>query len=382
MSSSRLHLYARTVCTLVAALILPALGRDAKAFTPTYVVTDLGLLPVPGYSRTICAGPRGLNDRDEAIGFALATGSAPDSGVLFKHRQVIDLSPTATASNTTPSAINARGQIVGYFYDGQKYVGFLYNHGVFTSFEAPNASLETDAEALNDVGQIAGCARNGTDNDHIFVREANGSFRDLGGFGIDPYAAAINNQGRVLFTSSEYPLTNREHTYISRPGSASLEEIPSFVPNGSVSGSDMNQFGVVVGSAVVDTATSYEHAFAYFEGRLRDLGVGTDDSFASGINDFGTVVGSAIDYPKPIYVNGQQVGETPEISYGWVTVAGKPTDVNSLLDARSKGWVISEGVAVNDRGQILANANFNGGDVHVVLLTPNAILPADGSVWP
>ena len=63
-------------------------------------------------------------------------------------------------------------------------------------------------------------------------------------------------------------------------------------------------------------------------------------------------------------------------------MGGKPRDVNGLLNAASKGWEISVARKINDRGEVLADASFNAGEVHEVLLTPNAILPAIGSVIP
>ncbi len=63
-------------------------------------------------------------------------------------------------------------------------------------------------------------------------------------------------------------------------------------------------------------------------------------------------------------------------------MAGKPRDVNGLLNTGAQGWEVSVVRKVNDHGQVLADANFNGGNVHAVLLTPNAILPAVTSMIP
>jgi hypothetical protein len=63
-------------------------------------------------------------------------------------------------------------------------------------------------------------------------------------------------------------------------------------------------------------------------------------------------------------------------------VGGKLRDVNGLLNGAANGWEISVARKINDRGEVLADANFNTGEVHEVLLTPNAILPAFGSVIP
>jgi probable HAF family extracellular repeat protein len=379
----------RTFCLLMAAtLILPgfAYGRhendlgDSGAqpretiFTPTYGLRDLGLLS--GYARVISTD---LNNRGDATGVAIPDGDASDRGVLFRRGRVIDVAPGATASYA--SALNSRDQVTGYFYDGQKWNGFLYEHGRFQGFTAPNAQA-TYPGSINDLGQVAGSYTAADSNGHIFVRESNGSFRDLGAFGSDPSALAINTQGRVLIGTYDAP---RGHTYLSRPGSVSLEEIPSLIPNGSVSPGDMNQWGLVVGAASNDAITGNEHAYLYFEGRIRDLGVlpGGDSTWGYGINNLGQTVGQAYQAQKIIRdANGKLISYTPAITHGWVSVGGKPRDVNGLLNGASKGWEISVARKINDRGEVLADANFNNGEVHEVLLTPNAILPAIGSVIP
>ena len=241
--------------------------------------------------------------------------------------------------------------------------------------------LRSSSGSLNDIGQVAGAYTDAASNGHIFIRQPNGSLRDLGAFGIDPSALAINNQGRVLVGTDDGV---RDHTYINRPGSVGLEEVPSLIPNGSVSPGDMNGWGVVVGSAIVDATAGNQHAYIYFEGKIKDLGVlsGGDSTWGYGINNLGQTVGQAYQAPKPIYGPDDKtlIGYTPQITHGWVSVAGRPRDVNGLLNTGAKGWEVSVARKVNDHGQVLADANFNGGNVHAVLLTPNAILPAVASI--
>ncbi len=198
-----------------------------------------------------------------------------------------------------------------------------------------------------------------------------------------PGRQSASNEGRVLVGTDDGV---RDHTYISRPGSVGLEEVPSLIPNGSVSPGDMNGWGVVVGSAIVDATTGNEHAYIYFEGKIKDLGVlpGGDSAWGYGINNLGQTVGQAYQASKPIYgLDGKTIiGYTPQITHAWVSVASKPRDVNGLLNTAAKGWEVSVARKVNDHGQVLADANFNGGNVHAVLLTPNAILPAVGPIMP
>jgi hypothetical protein len=193
MRCTRFSKYVRTVRILITAIvILPKLAyahqerdlddnganRREAIFAPTYEVKDLGLLS--GYARAISTD---LNNRGDATGLAIPDGDGSDHGVLFRRGRVIDVAPGAMASYA--SAINSRDQVTGYFYDGQKWNGFLYEHGLFQGFTVPNAQA-TYPGSINDLGQVAGSFTAADSSGHIFVRESNGSFRDLGAFGTDP----------------------------------------------------------------------------------------------------------------------------------------------------------------------------------------------------
>ena len=140
----------------------------------------------------------------------------------------------------------------------------------------------------------------------------------------------------------------------------------------------MNQFSVVTGSAAFNATDTIEHAYVYYNGKMKDLGAfpGADFTSGWGINNLNQIVGDFITLPKQIKnTQGQVIGETPEIFHGFVDVDGKLRDVNGLLNASGKGWVISRAQSINDLGRITAFANLNGGPQHAVELTPNAVLP-------
>ena len=88
-----------------------------------------------------------------------------------------------------------------------------------------------------------------------------------------------------------------------------------------------------------------------------------------GINNLGQTVGQGYQSAKIIRdANGKLISYTPAITHGWVSVGGKLRDVNGLLNGACKGWEISVARKINDRGEVLADANFNDGEVHEVLL--------------
>jgi uncharacterized membrane protein len=291
-------------CYTAAVLLLPSL---AFAFTPTYTLTDLGLLP-----GTTEAESLRINDKGDSIGVAIAN---QDKGVLFHNGKVIDVAPTATSSFA--SGLNSTSQVAGYMFNGTAWVGFTYKNGVATAFNV-TGSNQTAAESLNDIGQTAGyyspTSTPLNSADHIFIKQPNGTISDLGVFGIDPSALSINNQGRVLIGTDDGV---RTHTFISRPGSTSMEEVPSLVTHASVSPGEMNQYSVVTGWASTDTLDTHQRAYIYYNGKIKNIGglQGADDSWGFGINNLGQVCGQSFTASKPIKdETGKVIGETPEAS--------------------------------------------------------------------
>jgi uncharacterized membrane protein len=334
-------------CYTAAAFLLPSF---AFAFTPTYTLTDLGL---PKGATEAFDGK--INNLAQAVGDAAADF---DQATLFANGKATEIIPGSVQSVAT--GINVSEKVSGYFSDANGTRGFIYNKGKITAFSVPQGT-STLAESINDLGQVAGSFMDANSVDHVFIRQPNGAIQDLGGFGEGVGAPAINNQGRVLINQGTR-FTNSG--FISRPGSTSLESIPPIAAGGWVVPMDMNQVGVVIGSVAIDSTNTVLHAFTYFNGKLKDLGTvhGFPESAGIGINAMGQTVGMLLN-------------DAAGIEHGWVNVDGKMRDLNGLLNASGKGWVVTEAVSINDLGRVLANAKFNNGLPHIVLLTPNAVLP-------
>ena len=69
---------------------------------------------------------------------------------------------------TYPLSINNRGQIVGYYWDGDYVHGFVLNKNVFTTIDVPGASV-TYATGINDLGLIVGYYWDVSGNQHGFL---------------------------------------------------------------------------------------------------------------------------------------------------------------------------------------------------------------------
>jgi probable HAF family extracellular repeat protein len=184
------------------------------------------------------------------------------------------------------------------------------------------------------------------------------------------------------------PLPNPLHTftYDSRTGTG-LQDIGTlggFITNGAA----INNAGQVAGTA--RTATDASRAFRYDRGVMQNLGtLDGEDGFSSvgmEINDAGFVIGSstgfdfvdtgfmhdgvrmhAIALPgtrtsqvhainnNGVVVGSSQVG-VAEHAISW-TLAGGTVDLNTRLHSPPPGLVVNRGVAINDKGSIVALAN-------------------------
>src|SRR5438105_3242732 len=109
---------------------------------------------------------RGINDTDQIVGW-YRDKDGRDHGYIFDANSgtytTLD-DPLAAngfdnpfaASGTVAEGINAAGQIVGYYADSNDdYHGFLYNGGIYTTLDDPQA-FDTYAFGINKNGHVVG----------------------------------------------------------------------------------------------------------------------------------------------------------------------------------------------------------------------------------
>lgn len=116
----------------------------------------------------------------------------------------------------------------------------------------------------------------------------------------------------------------------------------------------VNRYGVVAGNSSVGLDTSHIRPIGWTGGEAFDLkpAVNEMDSRARDINDAGTVVG---------HINS----DTPRLlALVWPHYQDAPIDLNTRLDARGchdaddNRARLTQGVAINNRGEILAKGLF------------------------
>jgi len=224
------------------------------------------------------------------------------------------------------------------------------NHGLFTEV-APIAGMYSDAAAMNNSNHAAGRTEVGPSMIHAYLF-ASGATIDLGQIepphGVNFAASGLNDADVVIGTGDN-----------ALGGRSGFLWNGAMVNLGALTPIAINNAGIICGTRAVGNAT---RAFIrYPDGTVFDLPtLGGRDIAATGINNFGAVVG---------------FGQTDSgAAVGFIYEAGVLTDINAMLnrDARGRGIQVAAAYAINDAGQILVSDGYDP-----LLLTLADDCPAD-----
>jgi probable HAF family extracellular repeat protein len=311
----------------------------------------------------------------------------------------------------TPYGINDSGQVVGsYGCCGGVLHAYLYDESATPKMRDLHTSTVfgsfSSALDINASGQVVG------DEDmpcghHHAVLYSGGQMQDLGGLGTEPCpisnAYGINNSGQVVGGSDgtaflyDESATPKMRDLGRLPGGRSFSEAR-----------DINSSGQIVGQA--RNADLEDHAFLYSGGQMQDLGTLPDhnESFATGINDSGAVVGwsgtstfsvqraflyeesatpkmqdlgalgGTFSFASDINSSGQVVGGAQTSSgafHAFVYSGGQMQDLNDLIPTDS-GMELTSANAINTSGQIVGEGRLRGvdgsvGNGFIFLATPD-----------
>lgn len=304
--------------------------------------------------------------------------------------------------------INASGQVVGYVStNGGRYRAVLWHPGSSTPIDlGAVGNRYSHASAINDNGVIVGDSKfNGSDVVRAVTwQPGETSPTALGGLGSHAYAKDINNAGQIV---GEAYIKSQYDAVVWQAGSSTPTNIggqralginafgqvggrldsqgavfwdtslntPMALPilggDGAGQVEDINESGSVVGWTRGPSGNLHAFFWQVGDSALTDLGTlfgtSSSSSYAYGINASGQIVGSS---------SASTSGSGPQHATLWDTSSGAPVDLNTLV-MLSSGY-LSEARAINDAGQIIANAS-NG---RAFLLTPNASpVPVPSAVW-
>lgn len=258
-----------------------------------------------------------INDYGRVVGDSflpgnpMAYGGFARHGFLYNGSFKTDLGSLGGMFGSSATGMNNSGQIVGQadLPDG-RLRGFFYNSGVLQEIPTP-ASDYTVAYAINNNGLIVGSMIPlGSTSQNAFTYDTQPfgphpqfpqfpQFKDIGTLGGNfAQAISVNDSGWIVGESSlpGPPDSGSLHAFLYQGSMMDLGTLPG---DEYSSASHINALGQVVGwSAPADFATY--RGFLWSNGLMQDLNTlipansGWQISFASGINDFGQIVGVGV----------------------------------------------------------------------------------------
>jgi probable HAF family extracellular repeat protein len=332
----------------IATLTIESFGNGGAAAAQKYFIADLGTL---GGTASFAYA---LNDFGQVVGESEIPGNASTHAFLYSNGKMTDLYPlnSQTLQTVGPSGINDAGQIASGAIVGSVYAPVIFNSrtGALTPIGSlggvTSYGFNGVATSINIVGNAVGYSYIDSVTRHAFLYSNNG-INDIGSFGGYSAAMAINDVGVIVGFASDQS-NGVAHAFVYTDG-----VMTDIHPATESYALDVNNLGQVVGQFLTADQSAF-HAFLYSHGNFTDLGLaGSGETVASGINDWGQIVGSTS-------IADQQ--------HAFIYEDGNIIDLNGLVPQDS-GWELSQALQVNNLGQIvgsgLVNANF-----HAFLLTP------------
>jgi probable HAF family extracellular repeat protein len=361
------------------AVGLSMIGLTTQA--QTYTVTEIEVLPGLNTSE-----PGAINLQGEVTG--TDTGGQNESAFLFfnsteKVEQLGTLGSRAFG-------VDPEGEVVG----DAVVLGpsGLVSHAVFFKDAIPidlgvlTGQFFSRANGINASRQVVGFAGPTLDSNQsrAFIWTDSTGMLDLGTLGgAYAQAAAINDAGFVTGTSQVSTIPgSATHAFTYQPLSstehftAQMRDLGTLGGNASY-GMSINANNHVAGYSTINNVDDRIHAFFHDGQTMKDLGslanegLG-EDSAALAMNNLDQVVG--VNY---LPVEGKN--EFNQVAFIWtqdITPSGKMTNLNTLIGAEQKNFLLLSAVAINDVGQIAATAyDHDANAIRTVLLTPMNVPP-------
>lgn len=350
-----------------------------------------------------CAGGGGGGGPTPAVPQpAIGNAGGAASSSVAKSYTVVDLGP-----NVNPTAINNHNAIVGYAgFGGQEYEAFLYSGGALRNLGTLPGDAGSIANDINDSGTIIGTSHGPNFHDTAALFSASSAPQSLGtGNGVSSQGLSVNNAGELVGTvlsstdSSTPDFCWGQIAIFDGHGNAQQSETRAQAVSVNASGNILFNYltGVDVGCKGTVASQLYpSNATVPYPANQR---IDFDSSAATGLNDLGDVVGYYLDDTNRLtagfyYHNGTSVeilpagssnvvphainndevivgGYSPPASgqHAFIWANGTFTDLNSLLAAGCKQWLLEFMTDINAQGYIVGDA-YIGDQEHGVLLVP------------
>lgn len=340
------------------------------------VMTDYGTLG--GYG----AGLFEVNGRGTGVGFGETGVIDPQTNFPEAHAAITDgghLADLGTlgGNESWATSINSRGEVAGaatntipdpYALNLMPYPSATQWHAVLWQSGVPHdlgtlGGPDSLGFFLNERGQMAGVSFTSSTPNGVtgappmdpFLWQ-DGAMRDLGNLGgASTIVNWMNSRGEVV-GQSDLAGDETHHPF--------LWDGTKLLDLGTLGGAKgtaywVNDAGQVVGAADLPGSPRHHHAFLWENGMMADLppAPGALCSNAYVINAAGQAVGSSAD------CHGHQLA-----AMLWEN--GQAIDLNTVV--APSPFHLSESIYINDRGEIAAFGQLSNGDIHVVVLEPQA----------
>ncbi len=187
----------------IAGFNSPVRSTPRLGFTDdggTYTPIDL---PGDGNSGGRSTTANGINDAGVVVGAVYYHGTPIYSGYIDNGGSITYLDAFGTGSSsyyTDAEAINDAGQVVGVATStyGSNDRGFLYQNGTYTTISDPNGAEGTQAYGINNSGEIVGDYTDSSGKTHGFI-DVNGTFTTIDDpLGISTTLTGINDAGQIV----------------------------------------------------------------------------------------------------------------------------------------------------------------------------------------
>ena len=367
------------------ALLAGFIGAEQAANAQTYAVTDLGVLPGKKMS-----SPAAINNQEQVAGTSFAAADNQSAFVYSIPKGAMDeLGQSMTGSVNRAFGINNAGVIVGDSTFGGAAFGpspyshaALYANGSGDDLGSLKIGEYSRANGINLAGVVVGFSGGKRDGNssRAFIWSKETGMIDIGTLG-GAYAQAfsINDNGFVTGNSetADGKVGGNTRAFLYHSGASmafnSMKDLGT-LGGGSSYGTFINANNHVVGYSTNNDGRV--HAFLHAGVKMEDLGsLGgkepqSDQSFALGVNAADQVVGYT-------YLPVDQAGALAQPEpVGFLYQNGEMKDLNDLIGIGAKSYRIYSATAINDKGQITANAmEYGSGTYHAVLLSPLSIDP-------
>jgi probable HAF family extracellular repeat protein len=316
-------------------IVLSTFAFASASYGQSYSVIELNF---PGGTYSSAAG---INNKGDVVGTGY-TSNGFEHAFLYSGGQMTDIGILA-GDWSEADAINDNGQIVG---SSQLYPSFIYSEGAITALPTFNGGA-VSVTAINKTGEAVGYY-DGPYGPAALVYSGGNWTNILNPlFSYYSYAYDINT-GRQIVVNEVAPFNGFEGAYQYSGGvGTALGSL-----GGASHGSAINGIGQIVGWSETNRG-GVHHAFTYNGVTMSDLGTLGGNSEAYALNNKGQIVGASA-------------------GHAFLSTNGVMVDLAALVPG--SGWVLTEALGINDRGEIVGNGTNPSGQSRAFLLGPGCNL--------